>query len=408
MALKLLVLTDEIYPDAIGGIGKSLYNEAAALVRRGHTVTVLVRGVNPALPPTEIIAGIEIRRIPGPARASRLYYLYPLVMIINVIRQLRGLRESFDLVIVYNSIFLVAAHLSGLTAHVPSIVVFYASIAEEIRLNASRRKYGALTPVARLAAAMLGIIERWGFGRARTILARSRFSYDMLRDWAPDAPIAERIVPIGIDTTQYQPSDRAQARARLGLPDNRPILITTRRLVARMGLENLIRAMALLRDEGNNALLLIAGRGYLQPALEALTAELGLEANVRLLGFVPEEQLPVYLAAADLFVLPTEALEGFGLATIEALAVGLPVVGTPVGATPEILEPIDPALVAQSAAPDALAACIAGWLADDAGRTALRQRCRDAVEMHYRDDLVAEQLEQLFARCLSSRQGEPS
>ncbi|MCC6805185.1 MAG: glycosyltransferase family 4 protein [Anaerolineae bacterium] len=408
MALKLLVLTDEIYPDAYGGIGKSLYNEATALVRRGHAVTVLVRGVDPTLPPIETIAGIEIRRIPGPARTSRLYYLYPLVMVFNVIRQLRALRGSFDLVLVYNSIFLVAARLSGFTAHVPSVVVFYSSIGQEIQLNASRRKYGALTPLARLAAAMLGVVERWEFRRARTILTRSHFSYDTLRKWSPGAPISERVIPIGLDTTQYQPSDQAQARARLGLPDDRPILITTRRLVARMGLENLIRAMALLRDQGIAALLLIAGRGYLQPALEALTAELDLEAHVRLLGFVPEEQLPVYLAAADLFVLPTEALEGFGLATIEALAVGLPVVGTPVGATPEILEPIDPALVAQSAAPDALAACIARWLADDAGRTALRRRCRDAVETHYRDDLVAEQLEQLFARCLSSRQGKPS
>lgn len=403
MALRLLVLTDEIYPDAIGGIGKSLYNEAAALVRRGHRVTVLVRAVDPTLSKTETIAGIEIRRIPGPSRNSRLYYLYPLVMIFNVIRHLRALQEPYDIVIIHNTIFLVAAHLSEVLSRLPTIYIFHASIAQEIQLNANRGKYGGLTPVARLAAALLGIVERWELRRVNLIAARSQFMQRNLRDWAPDAPIDDGVVPIGLDTTQYQPIDCTQARTQLRLPADRPILITTRRLVARMGLENLIRAMALLCGQNVDALLLIAGKGYLQPTLETLITERGLEENVRLLGFVPEAQLPVYLAAADLFVMPTEALEGFGLATIEALAVGLPVVGTPVGATPEILQGIDPGLLTESTTPEALAERIGYWLSHDTERNALRRRCRETVQAHYRDDTVAERLEQLFLRCLSKQ-----
>src|SRR5207249_11624167 len=59
------------------------------------------------------------------------------------------------------------------------------------------------------------------------------------------------------------------------------------------------------------------------------------------LGFIPDETLPSYYHAADVFVLPTRELEGFGLVTVEALACGTPVLGTPVGATPEVLSGLE-------------------------------------------------------------------
>jgi len=68
-----------------------------------------------------------------------------------------------------------------------------------------------------------------------------------------------------------------------------------------MGLTNLIEAIAQVREHHPQVLLLIAGRGYLQPTLEALIAQHHLEDHVRLLGFVSEEQLPLYLASSDLF-----------------------------------------------------------------------------------------------------------
>ena len=71
-----------------------------------------------------------------------------------------------------------------------------------------------------------------------------------------------------------------------------------------------------------------------------------------------ESELRDWYRAADLVVLPTVAYEGFGMVTAEALATGTPVVGTPVGATPELLEPLDPRLVAAGSDPDALAAAI--------------------------------------------------
>lgn len=79
---------------------------------------------------------------------------------------------------------------------------------------------------------------------------------------------------------------------------------------------------------------------------------------MRLLGFVPEEQLSRYYQAADLVVMPTLQLEGFGLVTVEALACGTPVLGTPVGALPEVLSRVDPLLIAEGTDEGALAAAI--------------------------------------------------
>src|SRR5947208_928866 len=139
--------------------------------------------------------------------------------------------------------------------------------------------------------------------------------------------------------------DRGAIRGELGLSADRAILLTVRNLEARMGLDNLLGAMAVLKVRRPSALLLIGGAGSLRGALEAQSQALGLSEHVKFLGFVPDAELPRYYQAADVFVLPTRELEGFGLVTVEALACGTPVLGTPVGATPEILRALCPTLV---------------------------------------------------------------
>ena len=123
-----------------------------------------------------------------------------------------------------------------------------------------------------------------------------------------------------------------------------------------MGIDRLLRALPLLgRDD---VTLVIAGTGSLAGDLPRLAAELGLAERVLVGPVSDDSRLVDWYRAADLFVLPTTAYEGFGMATVEALASGTPVVGTAIGATPELLAPLDPRLVAPTADPDALAAAI--------------------------------------------------
>lgn len=166
-----------------------------------------------------------------------------------------------------------------------------------------------------------------------------------------------RVIPGGVDVKRFDIAEtRVEARERLGWPTDRPILLAVRRLVRRMGLEFLIEAMTEVVRHYPDALLMIAGRGPLRDELTALIEERGLERNVRLLGFVSDEDLPRAYRAADLSVVSTQALEGFGLIAVESLAAGTPAIVTPVGGLPEVSGPLAPALVFEGKGPEAIAA----------------------------------------------------
>jgi SAM-dependent methyltransferase len=154
-----------------------------------------------------------------------------------------------------------------------------------------------------------------------------------------------------------------------------------------MGLDALIEAVARLRHELPDLLLLVGGSGSLRAELEALVARLHAGDHVRFLGFVPEAELPGYYQAADAFVLPTRELEGFGLVTVEAFACGTPVLGTPVGATPELIMAVDPGLVFRDPGPEAIADGVLRFLEwsqrDPAAAARLRLACRREATARY-------------------------
>jgi glycosyltransferase involved in cell wall biosynthesis len=182
-------------------------------------------------------------------------------------------------------------------------------------------------------------------------------------------------VPGAVDTDVFRPDGREAARARLDVADRELLVLTVRRLVPRMGLEELIEAAALLDVPGLR--VAIGGSGPMAAALDARRLAAGHPGRIELLGRIPNEDLADWYRAADLVVVPTVAYEGFGLVTAEALACGTPVVGTPVGATPELLRPIDERLVANGSAPDDLAAALR--LVLDLATDELRGRCRSVA-----------------------------
>jgi glycosyltransferase involved in cell wall biosynthesis len=400
VAVKILVLTDEIYPDGVSGLGKTVFNECAALARRGHIITVLVRSVDHSLPKESTISKIKVIRFFGPERHHVLYRFYPISILVQVAFWLYRCSADYDILYLHNPIYILPVRLTRSYRHAPIVYTFHASIAAEIHTSADRKKYGRLRLLAHGVATLLGIMERWALRRTSAILPRSRFTLEEVRQMGCIAhvPDTEHLIPLGVDIESYKPGRKSVARTKLGLAANRPILITVRRLDGRMGLTNLIEAIRIVRDHFPQVLQLIAGRGYMQPTLQALIESFNLKDNVRLLGFVSEDDLPAYLSASDLFVLPTETLEGFGLATIEALATGVPVVGTPIGATPEILKPIEPALLTHDTSPMALAQSLAYWLERQEQLDELSHRCRQAVVARYNIDHVAKELESLFFR----------
>lgn len=208
------------------------------------------------------------------------------------------------------------------------------------------------------------------------------------------------IVPGGVDAERFHvdASPRA-ARERLNWPTDRPLLLSVRRLARRMGLPRLINAMDYVTDHHPEALLLIAGTGPLRAPLADRIRTRGLDDNVRLLGYVPDDELPTAYRAADLSVVPTVQHEGFGLITIESLAAGTPVLVTPVGGLPETVDGLTDELVLPDASTGALkeglTAALNGTLAlPDAAA------CRTYARTNYDWSIIAEQVCTVYEQVL--------
>lgn len=204
------------------------------------------------------------------------------------------------------------------------------------------------------------------------------------------------VVHGGVDVDRFTPDMDSHSLA------GDPAFLTVRRLSERMGHELLLRAFAAVVPDHPGARLYIAGDGPLHEDLEQRTAALNVNERTVFLGYVPNDKLLSIYASADVFVLPTQELEGFGLATLEALASGTPVVGTPVGGTCEILDDLDdhsmPAtmLLSHADAKDLARAMRAWALTTSTERAAAGNSCRRyicdqypweqtvaALELHY-------------------------
>jgi glycosyltransferase involved in cell wall biosynthesis len=98
--------------------------------------------------------------------------------------------------------------------------------------------------------------------------------------------------------------------------------------------------------------------------------------------------------------LPTLAIEGFGLVTAEAMASGLPVMGTPVGATVEILKQVDERLLFQNTSPEALAEGIETFLKAPENFQKMRSKCRNLAQTQYSWGTVVKKIHQEFIKAL--------
>lgn len=193
------------------------------------------------------------------------------------------------------------------------------------------------------------------------------------------------VVPSGIalrETAAVVPHD---PRPELGLPAGTPLILTTGALVAVKDHATLVRAAAAARPLRPDLHWAIAGEGYLRGSLESLIGELGIGDRVHLLGQVPEAVRLV--ASADLFVM-SSTWEGLGTSLLDAMALGVAVVGTRVGGIPELLGE-DAGRLVPPRDPEALARAVVALLDDPAGRAACAARARAVVE-RYSDERMAE------------------
>jgi len=178
-------------------------------------------------------------------------------------------------------------------------------------------------------------------------------------------PLAKRVAALGIspdrigsfqrgvDASRFFAAPPAEARARLGLPLGRHVIVWVGRMVPVKGLDVLFEALPRVRTSGEQPLMVLVGDGEERAKLAARAHE--WPGDVRFVGTVPHEALPDWYRAADLIVLPSRS-EGMPNVLLEALACGTPFVASDVGSISELLEPASRVVTPDD--PGALAAAL--------------------------------------------------
>ena len=380
--MKVLMVGMEWLPNRDGGLNRYFYDMVHALPAVGIGGTALVSYIEPGQEAPLALQGMAARNasLPQLWRGAR-----------QAVRS--ALQEKVDVINPHFALYC-WPWLRDVPRSTPIVVNFHGPWASEIAVEASKRFRSLRVLVARR-------MEQQVYRRADRIITLSEAFRDLVVAQYGVAESRVRVVPGGLQPARFLAApDRRAARERLGWPQDRRILLSVRRLTRRMGLENLVDAFAQVCRHHPETLLLMGGRGPLASVLQARITAAGLDACARLLGFVPDEDLPLAYAAADLTVVPSLAYEGFGLVTLESLAAGTPVLGTPIGGTPEILRGLNSSLIFESATPEAMADRIDSVLS---GRLALPDRddCR-AYAGRYAWTEIAPRIRSVFEEARSA------
>lgn len=206
------------------------------------------------------------------------------------------------------------------------------------------------------------LVERGVYRRAARCITLSRaFRDELVRGFGVPAGRVD-VVPGCFDATRFRRSGE-NARARFGMDPRARILVCVRRMVRRVGIPELLEAMARLVPSYPDLQLHVAGRGPLGGEFRSLAAARRLPVWFH--GHVPDDELAAFYQAGDASIVPTQTLEGFGLVCVESLACGTPVFVTPVGGLPEVVEGFDRRLILPGCDPEAIAAGLDVWLRGD-------------------------------------------
>ncbi|MGD0273156.1 MAG: glycosyltransferase [Gaiellaceae bacterium] len=285
---------------------------------------------------------------------------------LSLAREARKKARSFRPEVVYAHFLVPSGLIGALASKAPLVVTAHGQ---------DVRNIGAVPGLRTLTAHTLK--------RASEIIAVSGFLARELETKLPQARGKTTVIDCGVDLERFQPRDRAEARSELGWTGEEPLFLCVGSLTERKNVVRLARAFERLGDGS----LVFLGDGLLRSELESV-------AGVSVLGRIPHERVPLWLAACDVLCQPS-LIEPFGQALLEAMACGRTVVATRIGGPPEFVPPgagalVDP--VDEDALVRALESAAALPCPNEAGRAAAAEH---SVQ------LQAERIEQVLERAVA-------
>jgi len=373
-----------------GGLNRYFADYTAAMQARGHHVTGLVtaHGEETSAPPYIQEVLTRQAKVSPIARSQAFASRFR--------QELRTARPD-----VYNPHFALYASMitrNQVPADIPIVTHFHGPWAQESQVEDRGGSVGQ-----KLRYRLKKNVEQLSYRRSDYFIVLSEYFRNILSE-EYDVP-AQRIhiVPGAVDIERFRPADDREAvRRQLGLLPHQPVLFCARRLVNRMGIDRLIAAMPSVVAQAPDTVLYIVGDGPQRGRLAEQIKQLGLQQAVFLLGKVSNETLVSWYQAADLAIVPTVTLEGFGLVTVEALACGTPVAGTPYGGTREILDQFDPQLMFRDHSAEAISDLLIDVLVGQR-RLPDREACRAHVLERYTWERVSQSVTRIFEMAISDR-----
>jgi glycosyltransferase involved in cell wall biosynthesis len=379
---SILFARNLFLPDDLGG-NRYPYETMRRLGKRGHAVTVATPRLHGRFPE---IDGLRYHLYPvlrpHPAISHFTNLLGATLALRGVPRQAVAIAGSYDAAL--------ALRLARVVPRTPLVFLFHSEFYSEwVQSRALARQ---------LLQRYMAAVERRVFGFSRRIVAVSEFSARQIRARSPGAADRVRVVPTGVDTQYFSPpASRAAARHEVDMDSaDAPLVLGVGRLAGVKQFDRLVTAFAVASARGLKARLVIAGGGPERNRLDRLIATYGMDDRIQLAGYCDPARLRALMQAADLQVC-TSMFENLSLAILEGMACGTPVLGTPGGGTPELLNPIHPELVLQDDHTHTLADALPAWLCDRERLEKLGQRARDLAVERYDWERVVDGLEAVCA-----------
>ena len=293
-------------------------------------------------------------------------------------------KEKFSAYICHQPFTLFSLLIQKKLRGVPILYVFHSPNHEEYKISRGYDKKYKGFPQTYIRK----IIESYCLKKSQKIIVLSKYMKKKIQQIHKISDDKIIVNHGGVNLEEFKfAKNRSKIKKRLNFPAGKIHLLTVRNLEPRMGLDNLLKAIYILKEKIHNFYLIIGGEGPEKSMLEKIVDNYGLSEHVRLTGFIPAPLLPQYYGAGDFFILPTRDLEGFGLVTPESMACGTPVLGTPVGGTKEILANFHPDLLFKDSSPESMAegiqSAVKELFKDTNKYDQLRLRCREYAVVNY-------------------------
>ena len=381
------------FPPRAGGSAHLSETLARHVAAAGHEVLVVTAAYQHE-PEEEVRDGLRIVRLPSRAVTSRIAFNYdiPFTASPKNARRLFRLLDDFQPDVVHqHGQFFDLTWMSSIWArrrHVPTVLTVHTRFQSPFRLHAAAMcaaDYIVVRPFVRLGRPYVVPVDVFVREYAK---ARFGIREDRIVD-----------IPVGIEPERFRVTDRSQIRERLGI-GNRPMMLSMGHVIPLRDRLALVEAMPKLLAMYPELVVVVAGRIYDDRCVRR-ARELGVDDALIMTGEISKDDVPLYAAAADVEGHDLQGL-GFGMASLEMLAAGTPVVSVVRADNYPTAHFVDGEhlILARSSEPDVLASAIARLIADPELRERVGTGGQRLIREQFSMDLVTRRYLELYQRAI--------